>query len=116
MSLLAFALFAAAAPERIGIFSGWGAFQDPGTRCYAIAEPVPGSSAAAARAFASVGTWPTRGVRNQINLRLSHVANSRGRVTLSIDERRFELIAQGAEAWAPDRQTDAAIVDRKSVV
>src|SRR3546814_14340499 len=31
-------------------------------------------------------------------------------MTLSIDDRRCNLMARGDRAWAPDRETDAAIV------
>jgi hypothetical protein len=108
MSLAALALILAG-PQAIGIYDGWGAFRDEG-RCYAITKPVSGSAAARMGAFASVGTWPDRGLRNQFNARLSRVAGDAARVTLSIDERRFELVAHGDRAWAPDSATDAAIV------
>lgn len=98
-----------AGPQAIGIYEGWGAFRD-GARCYAIAKPVPGSAAARAGAYASIGTWPGRGIRSQFGARLSRAAGEGARVTLSIDERRFELIARGDRAWAPDPETDAAIV------
>jgi hypothetical protein len=108
MSLAALALMLAG-PQPIGIYEGWGAFRDQ-TRCYAIAKPVPGSAAARRGAYASVGTWPQRGIRNQFSARLSRAAGEGARITLSIDDRRFELVARGDQAWAPDSNTDAAIV------
>lgn len=109
MSLAALALMLAAAPQAIGIYEGWGAFRDD-ARCYAIAKPVSGSAAARKGAYASVGTWPKRAVRNQFGARLSRVPGPSARLTLSIDERRFELVVRGERAWAPDPATDAAIV------
>ena len=98
-----------AGPQAIGIYDGWGAFRDEG-RCYAISRPVSGSTAARMGAYASVGTWPDRGVRNQFAARLSRTAGEPSRITLSIGDRRFELVARGDRAWAPDADTDAAIV------
>ncbi len=109
MSLAALALVLAAGPQAVGIYDGWGAFRDE-MRCYAIAKPVPGSAAARMGAYASVGTWPGRGIRNQFGARLSRTAREDARITLSIDDRRFELVARGDRAWAPDPETDAAIV------
>lgn len=60
--------------------------------------------------FAGVATWPARGARNQLYIRLSRLRNPRARVTLSVGERRFDLIASATDAWAPDASVDAAIV------
>jgi hypothetical protein len=93
--------------EAIGVWHGWGAFRegDP-ARCFAIATPVRRGGGA----FASVATWPGRGIRNQIALRLSRPVRDGLAPTLSIDERRFTLTARGSGAWAPDARTDSAIV------
>jgi len=104
-------LLALAAPangrEAVGVWQAWGAFReaDP-PRCFAVAEPVRHGTGA----FASVATWPRRGVRNQLALRLSRPVRDGIAPTLSIDERRFSLTAHGQEAWASDARTDAAIV------
>ena len=97
----------AGARETIGVFQGWGAFSDTAPdRCFAVAKSVRPRLPA----FASVATYPARGVRSQIAIRLSRSADPGRAVTLSIADRRFALIARGAAAWAPDRRTDAAIV------
>lgn len=99
------------AKESLGVFDRWGAFSDPSPRrCYAIAQPVQAGGASRWRAFASVATWPQPGIRNQLNIRLSRERDPRARVTLSVGERRFALIAGRADAWSPDRRTDAAVV------
>ena len=106
---LLLALEGAQAPGRttLGIFAGWGAFRDSApARCFAIARPVP----ARGDAFAAISTWPREGARNQLHIRLSRARAAKARVTLSIGERRFELRAGAADAWAPDPSTDIAIV------
>lgn len=107
----ALALFAtpALARENLGLWNSWAAFRDERpARCYAIAEPArPPSKSARWRPFASVATWPG-GARNQLHIRLRRPAS--GRVTLAIGRQRFPLVAGGADAWAPDRRADAAII------
>jgi hypothetical protein len=107
--MLALALQAAATGRSpLGVFDRWGAFRDAApARCYAIAEPI---NRARTRPFASIATWPGSGARNQLHIRLSRPRAASARVTLSIGERRFALIAGESDAWAPDARTDAAIV------
>ncbi|CAN5867428.1 hypothetical protein BH11PSE6_BH11PSE6_18810 [soil metagenome] len=101
----------AAARESLGVFDHWGAFADPAPRrCFAIAEPVGSDRTAGGRPFASIATWPGRGARNQLHIHLSRERDPRARVTLSVGERRFELVADKADAWAPDARADAAVV------
>jgi hypothetical protein len=93
----------------LGTFDSWGAFRDASPRrCYAIARPV--EKHAQAQPFASIATWPGQGLRNQLHIRLSRARSPNARVTLSIGERRFELVAGEADAWSPDARTDAAVV------
>jgi hypothetical protein len=94
--------------ESLGVFDGWAAFRDAApARCYAIGQPVRGARRGA---FASVANWPRGGARNQLYIRLSRARDPRAKVTLSVGERRFELIAGARDAWAPDARTDVAIV------
>lgn len=99
----------AAARENLGLWNSWAAFRDARpARCYAIAEPVrPAPKTARWRPFASIATWPGR-ARSQVHIRLRRPAT--GRLTLTVGTKRFPLIAGGADAWAPDPRTDAAIV------
>lgn len=95
--------------QALGVWERWGAFRDAAPlRCYAIAEPL--GQRRQTRPFASLATWPGEGARGQLHIRLSRPRASNARVTLSIGERRFTLIAGASDAWAPDRKTDAAIV------
>jgi hypothetical protein len=76
-------------------------------RCFAIAQPVDPAQRAG---FFSVAAWPGQNIRNQLHIRLSRTRAGTARVTLSVGERRFDLVAGDADAWAPDARTDAAIV------
>ncbi|AJP73234.1 invasion associated locus B family protein [Sphingomonas hengshuiensis] len=108
--MIALALLLVMLPrDALGVFDSWGAFRDPSPlHCFAIAEPA--GRKAASRPFASIATWPRDGVRNQLHIRLSRARAASARVTLSIGERRFELTAGDADAWAPDSRTDSAVV------
>ena len=95
--------------DALGTYDSWGAFRDDSPlRCFAIAKPVGKHSDP--QPFASIATWPRDGVRNQLHVRLSRARAANARVTLSIGERRFELKAGDADAWAPDARTDGAVV------
>lgn len=94
--------------ESLGVFDSWGAFRDAApVRCYAVSQPVQGRRNGA---FASIANWPGAQVRNQLHIRLSRTRDPRAKVTLTVGERRFELVAGPRDAWAPDAKTDAAIV------
>ena len=111
MSLLLIALAFIGTPvhQTIGVYQGWAAFRDEAEpRCYAIAAPVNKGGKGAA--FASVGTWPRHHRRNSFYASLSRVPTIAGRLTVSVGERRFELVARGANAWATDSDSDRAIV------
>ncbi len=105
-----------AAKDSLGVFGQWGAFRDPQVpRCYAIAAAEQESRASARSArehapFASVGTWPKRGVRGQLHFRLSRNLAENPRLSLAIGSQRFELTGGGGDAWAKDRTMDAALV------
>jgi len=100
-----------AAKDSLGVYSSWAAFRDPGTpRCYAIAKPISSSASSDFAAFASVATWPSRGVRNQIHIRLSRNLSDTASVQLTVGDRVFELTGGGGDAWARDARMDAAIV------
>lgn len=111
--LFAGLLIASAAPARdsLGVYDRWGAFREAAPlHCYALASPVSARGKDGWRAFVSVNDWPRQGMHGQVHARLSRARDPRARVTLSIGERRFELVAGDADAWAPDARTDAAIV------
>lgn len=99
----------AQARDVLGVYHRWAAFRDAAPlHCFAIARPVERGGGVGA--FVSIGAWPGVGVRGQLHIRLSRARRASARVTLSIDDRRFDLIAGVSDAWAPDARTDAAIV------
>ena len=101
---------AAAARTALGSFGSWASFRDDmPPRCFAIAEPVR-SGGGKWHPFATVATWPQANVRGQFYARLGRERRVNAPVTLIIDDRKFQLVAGGADTWAPDARTDAAIV------
>jgi hypothetical protein len=98
-----------AAKDSLGVFGDWGAFRDPAEpRCYAITAEDKG--AGVYQAYADVGTWPKKGVRGQVHFRLSRELAASPRLSLLLGGTRYDLTGGGADGWAPDRRTDAAIV------
>lgn len=112
LPLLALALAAPlAAKDSLGVFGTWGAFRDAEFgRCYAIAKPETSRRARDYRAYATVGTWPARGVRGQVHFRLSRKMAERPDLSLRIGGQRFALSGGGGDAWARDKTMDAGIV------
>lgn len=100
-----------AAKDNLGVFGGWAAFRDSDFgRCYAIAKPEASRRANDYRPYATVGTWPKRGVRGQVHFRLSRKMADRPNVALRIGSQRFALTGGGGDAWAQDKAMDAAII------
>ena len=101
----------ASARDAIAVFEDWGAFRDAGpTRCFAIAEPPPGTTAQGRGAYATVASWPDRRIRAQLSVRLSRGHLPDAPVTLTIGDSAFRIIADARTAWAHDRLQDAQIV------
>lgn len=97
--------------DPLGVFGNWAAFRDPTVpRCYAIAMAAPSSLQRDYQPYASIGTWPKRGVRGQVHLRLSRQLASGAPIVLNVSGQRFELTGGGGDAWAADKRMDAAIV------
>lgn len=99
----------AAARETIGIYKGWGALRDATPRrCYAIARPA--TAGGRSTGWTSIANWPRRALRESLHVRLSRVRDRSAPVTLSVGERRFQLVAHDIDAWAADAASDRAIV------
>jgi hypothetical protein len=110
-AVLALGANTALARDSLGMFDKWGAFRDPNVpRCYAIATAEQTGRQRDYQPFASIGTWPKRGVRNQMHFRLSRQIAPGGRITLFITGRQFPLEGGGGDAWASDQGMDAAII------
>jgi hypothetical protein len=101
---------AAQARDALGMFDSWGAFRDPAPlRCYAIATPVIASKGGW-KAFAAIGNWPDKGVRNQVHIRLSRERRNTADVFLTVGDRRWKLLAGRYDGWGPSARHDAFIV------
>ena len=101
----------ASARDSLGVFGNWGAFRDTSVpRCYAIAMAEPSTLERDYEPFASVGTWPRRGIRSQLHVRLSRKLSATQPITLILGRERFTLVGGGGDAWAADRKMNAAIV------
>lgn len=108
-------ILALAAPahgrDPLGVFGNWAAFRDPAVpRCYAIAMAAPSSRERQYQPYASIGTWPKRGLRGQVHLRVSRQLASSAPIVLNVGGQRFQLTGGGGDAWAADKRMDAAIV------
>ena len=111
---LALAAFASGntlmAKDSLGVFGGWAAFSDPDQRrCYAIAAPLK-AGAREGQPYASIGTWPGRGVRNQVYFRLGRQTRKGTRISLRVGSRWYRMAGGGVNAWAADTTTNAAIL------
>jgi hypothetical protein len=111
IALLALSSPVAAQRLSLGIFSQWGAFRDERPpRCFAIAHPTRSPKAEGWQPFVSVAYWPTRNARGQVHFRLSRQKRQGSAVLLRIDDRTFQLVGAGVNAWAPDARGDTEIV------
>jgi hypothetical protein len=100
-----------AAKDSLGVFDDWAAFRDPAVpRCYAITAAAKEKTSTPYQAYADVGTWLRRGVRGQIHFRTSREMAKNSHISLSLGGERYDLIGGGADAWAKDKRTEAAIV------
>ena len=104
-----------AAKQDLGVSGKWAAFRDPGTpRCYAIAKanaPVLESEKYRDyEPYASVGTWPKRGIRNQLHFRLSRKIRENSSVFLIIGGKSYALRGGGGDAWTSGKTMDAAVL------
>jgi hypothetical protein len=101
----------ALARDALGMFGQWAAFRDPQTpRCYAIAMAAPSTRQREFQPYADVAWWPRAQVRGQVHFRLSRKLAPNAAITLSIGGQRIALTGGGADAWAPDKRGDAAII------
>lgn len=101
----------ALARDALGMFGGWAAFRDPAApRCYAIAMAAPSTKRREFQPYADVAWWPRAQVRGQVHFRLSRKLAANAAIFLSIGGQRIVLVGGGADAWAPDKRGDAAII------
>jgi len=100
----------AASRTLVGVYGSWGTFREGG-RCFALAAPERRTPPGARwRAFVGVGSFPDLRQDATLFVRLSRARDRSAGVTLSVGERRFRLVANGTDAWAPDAPSDRAAV------
>jgi hypothetical protein len=114
-ALVVVALLTVAAPlaakDSLGVFDDWAAFRDPAVpRCYAITASERERTSSPYQAYADVGTWPRQGVRGQIHFRTSREMARNSHTSLFLGGKRYDLVGGGADAWAKDERTEAAIL------
>lgn len=108
--MLVIATPALAERSALGIYYGWGAFRDTTPqRCFAITQAQRRAQQGERQAFVSVSYWPQQRQRDQIYFRLSRPKRQGSAILLRIDDRTFQMMGGGADAWAPDRTADAFI-------
>ena len=103
------------AKDDLGVFGNWAAFRDmDAPRCYAIAKanaPVLESEKYHDyQPYATIATWPQRGVRAQLHFRLSRQIRENSRVILIIGRKSWRLRGGGGDAWTNDQKMDAAVL------
>lgn len=99
----------ASAKDSLGVYAGWAAFRDSDVpRCYAIGLPRDDDKRGA---YASLGTWPARKLRNQLHVRLSRSVRKGTKASLRIGSNTFQLTSNGRNAWAQNARMDTAIAD-----
>ena len=111
LTLLALIAAPALAREALGMFGTWGVFRDAeAARCYAIAMAQPSIRQRDFQPYADVAWWPRAQVRGQVHFRLSRKLQPNAPISLSIGGQRIALTGGSADAWAPDKRGDAAIM------
>lgn len=96
------------ARDSLGVYSDWASFRDDApSRCYAIAKPT---RSAETGPYATIASWPGKGLRGQLHIRLSRAVEGEGTARLTIGNQSFELVAKDHNAWAKDARDDAAII------
>jgi len=105
----------ALAKDSLGVYSNWAVFRDATVpRCYTIAKAEEPRRASEQQRdytpYLTVTTWPQRGIRNQLHIRLSRKLAPSANLRLTVGSRSFALTGGGGDAWAKDKAMDAAIV------
>lgn len=75
-------------------------------RCHAMTAPVT----ARRGAFAAVVYRPERRIGAQLHVRLARPARRGSAILLTVDDRLFQLVGRGPDAWAANADADRAIV------
>lgn len=118
-AVLAFGMTAGSAEaqdiRRLGAFQDWRAyvFQEDGSKvCYMASEPKEeeGDYTQRGDVHAMVTHRAAQGTENVVSFIIGYPFKEDSRVSVDIDGKTFTLFTHKDTAWAPDAQTDSALV------
>ncbi|RDD60233.1 invasion associated locus B family protein [Ferruginivarius sediminum] len=101
--------------RRLGTYDNWRAFayqEDGGKVCYMASEPrkEEGDYEKRGDVYAMITHRPKQGTRDVVSFVIGYPFKKDSRVTVDIDGKSFTLFTHKDTAWAPDKQTDQALV------
>lgn len=102
--------------SRLGEYRDWRAFtynEDGNRVCYMASEPTEDEGDYTRRGdiYAMVTHRPAQGTRDVVSFVIGYTFQEDSRVTVDIDGEEFTLFTHNDTAWAPDAQTDSALVE-----
>jgi invasion protein IalB len=101
--------------KSLGQFEDWRAFtfQEDGNKvCYMASQPQKeeGDYTQRGEVYAMVTHRPAQGTQNVVSFVIGYPFKEDSRVNVSIDGKGFTLFTHKDTAWAPDKETDRALV------
>jgi invasion protein IalB len=101
--------------KSLGQFEDWRAFtfQEDGNKvCYMASQPqkAEGDYTQRGEIYAMVTHRPAQGTQNVVSFVIGYPFKDDSRVNVSIDGKGFTLFTHKDTAWAPDKETDRALV------
>ena len=101
--------------ERVGDFSDWSAFQfseDGSAACYMASQPKnsEGNYKRRGDIYAIVTHRPGENRRDEVSIIAGYTFKKDSSVEVSIGSKKFQLFTQDDGAWAPDKESDKALV------
>lgn len=101
--------------RRLGAYQHWSAFtfQEDGSKvCYMASEPQKeqGDYDKRGDVYAMVTHRPGQGTEDVVSFVIGYPFKEDSRVSVDIDGKTFTLFTHNDTAWAPDKQTDEALV------
>lgn len=104
--------------QRAAAFKDWAVFVDdkaPEKSCWAATVPIETKASKdgiqRGEAFLSVATFPTRGVSNEVSVKLGYPADTDKEIVLVIDGNKFPMFNDGEEAWLESPEQDGAVIN-----
>lgn len=101
--------------KRLGSYRDWSAYatqQNGGQVCYMVSEPKKeeGNYDRRGEVYAMVTHRPNEGTFDTVSFIIGYPFDEDKPVTVNIDGNKFTLFPHNDTAWAPDKQTDKALV------